>query len=136
MSLIVYNNKYVTSGGKMVGSISLPSEAPAISMLHNFRTGLEAVYVDYDRLPVSQAELELYGVDFSPSGVYTFAFYPVDSSLCYCNATSSNGAIHSFTMTVSYTLDDITCQKLGTTAPGVADYIGGVLSCQLGTEEV
>lgn len=136
MPLLVANNKYLNTQGKLTIAVSLPSESPAISMLHNFRTGLEAVYIDYDRLPVSQEELETYGVDFSPSGVYTFAFYTIDSSLCYCNATSSNAAVHSFTMSVSYILDDITCKKLGTVAPGVADYIEGVLSCQLGTEEV
>lgn len=137
MSFVVYQNKYVTSGGKLASSVSLPSEAPALSMLQNFRTGMGAFFAEEDRLPVSQAELEPF-VDFSPSGVYTFAYYFVDTSLGYCNAQSSNAQIHSFTMTVSLAmgLDDITCQKLGTTPPGVADYIGGVLSCQIGTEEV
>lgn len=134
----MHNNKYVGTQGKLVFTASLPSEAPAISMLHNFITGVGAVFADWDRLPVSQAELETYGVDFSPSGVYTFAFFIVNASLCYCNATSSDARIHSFTRTVANSGGpiDIICEKLGTVAPGCADYVGGILSCQAGTQQV
>ena len=115
----LYNNyKFVETGfsdGKytILSQLPLPSEVPATSFLRTFRTGVEAIFADYDRLPVSQVELESYGVDFSPSGSYSFVFYTVDSSLCYCNATSSYNLINSFTMTVAYAgyLDDITCKK-------------------------
>lgn len=136
MAILKYGNKFVSSGGKLVNK-ALPSESPAISTLHNFLTGINAFMVDYDRLPTSQLELDPY-VSLTPSGVYSFAYFNVDTSLGYCNATSSNGFVHSYTMTISWnlgTLNDITCKKLGTQAPGCADYIDGVLSCQVGTQE-
>lgn len=136
MSLTVYNNKYVTSGGKLVSRTSLPSESPALTMLHNFRTGMGAIYADWDRLAVDQAELESYGVMFSPSGVYTFSYTLLNPSLGYCNAQSSDARIHSFTCTFDYLMYDITCEKIGTTPPGVADYTGGVLSCPIGSDPI
>ena len=137
MSLLRYNGKLIVKGGKFT-IINIPSEAPAISTLRNFLTGIQAFMADWDRLPTTQAELEDY-VLLNPTEYYTFAYHFVDVSLAYCNATSAHPLIHSYTRTVSWSggmLNDITCKKLGTTPPGCADYIGGVLSCQVGTEEV
>jgi len=59
--------------------------------------------------------------------------------LGFATALSSNAFVHSFTRTVSWnlgSLDWITCEKLGTTSPGPADYTDGNLSCPIGTQEV
>lgn len=115
----------------------IPSENPAIVKMQNFWTSINAYIVDYDELPPDQGELEAY-MNFNPWGAYTFSYTEVVNGLGYFNATSSSPYIHSYTRTVTYDgygLQNIICKKLGTTSPGVADYTGGVLSCQLGTEE-
>jgi hypothetical protein len=115
-----------------------PSESPATSKLHNFWTAINAYIVDYDELPPDQGELESY-MNFNPDGAYTFSYTEVVNGLGYLNAISSSPYIHSYTRTVTYDaygLQDIICKKLGKTPPGPADYSGGVLSCQIGTEEV
>lgn len=133
MALIAYKGKFVTTNGKFVRQI-IPSENPASSRLQSFWVAMNAYYADWDQIPDTQAELSSY-MSFAPEGAYTFS-YDRDPSVGYFQATSSSPYIHSFTRTVTDNLDDnIICKKLGTTAPGPADYNGG-LSCQTGTEEV
>jgi hypothetical protein len=115
----------------------IPSENPAIAKMQNFWTAINAYIVDYDELPPDQNELEGY-MNLDPVGAYTFSYTEVVNGLGYLNATSSSSYIHSYTRTVTYDgfgLQNIICKKLGKTPPGVADYSGGVLSCQIGTEE-
>jgi hypothetical protein len=139
MSLTRSGGKFVVSGGKLVNFLPPPSEAPAFSKMQNFYTALNAFMAVEDRLPVNQAELDPEYMNFNPDPNYTYTYIGFDTSIGYFNATSESALVHSFTRTVSWSggmLNDIICEKLGTTPPGKADYIGGVLSCQLGTQEV
>jgi hypothetical protein len=136
MAVLRFGNKRLRSTGGFI-SIGVPSEIPALNKLQNFWVSINAYIVDYDELPPDQNELEAY-MNLDPDGAYTFSYTEVVNGLGYLNATSSSPYIHSYTRTVTYDgygLQNIICKKLGTTAPGVADYTGGVLSCQLGTEE-
>jgi len=137
MAYIVNNGKIVTSVGKCLTKY-VPSENVAIMKLQNFWTGINAYIVDYDALPTDQSDLESY-MNFDSQGAYNFSYTAIDDEFGYFNAQSANDLIHSFTRTVaydSYGFNDITCKKIGTSPPGPADYVDGVLSCQVGTDEV
>jgi hypothetical protein len=140
MSYFTYNGKILVSNGKLIGQfVSLPSESYAISKMQSFYTALNAFMAVEDRLPTSQAELDPDYMNFNPDPNYTYSYAAVDTSIGYFNATSANAYVHSFTRTASWSggiLNDIICSKIGVTPPGPADYIGGVLSCQFGTQEV
>jgi hypothetical protein len=85
-------------------------------------------------LPPDQGEIEAY-MSFAPDENYHYS-YTKDPEVGYFQATSSIYYIHSYTITVTNDLNsNITCKKIGTEAPGPADYIEGSLSCQLGTTE-
>jgi len=139
MSLTQAGGKFVVFGGKFINLSSPPSELPAIAKMQNFYTSINAFMAVEDRLPVNQAELDPDYMNFNPDPNYTYTYTGFDTSIGFFNATSASPVVHSFTRTVSWSggmLNDIICQKIGTTPPGKADFIGGVLSCQLGTEEV
>jgi hypothetical protein len=137
MAFLRYNGKIVVSEGKYIVKI-IPSENPALSRLQSFWVAVNAYYVDWNELPTTQLQLESY-MSFAPDGAYTFSFTSQSATFCYFQATSSNEFIHSYTRTVvdeGGSFEEIICKKLGTTAPGPADYTGGNLSCQTGTIEV
>lgn len=137
MAILRFGNKRLRSPNGLIDFPPLPSETPATIKLQNFWTAINLYIMDYDELPPDQSELESY-MNLDPTGVYTYAYTEVVNGYGYLNATSSDSRIHSYTRTVTYDgygTQNIICKKLGTTAPGVADYTSGVLSCQLGTEE-
>ena len=140
MSYIAYNGKMLTSGGKLIGKFAqLPSELPAISKMQNFYTSINAFMAVEDRLPINQAELDPGYMNFNPDPNSTYSYTGVDTSIGYFNAASANTNVHSFSRTVSWAggiLNDIRCEKIGTTPPGQADYIGGVLSCHVGSDPI